>query len=235
MASHRSAAALWCLRGADRPPVVEVTVPGAARHRLAGVVVHRSAQLPSCDVTRRSAVPVTTPARTLLDLGAVAPQLVEAAMEDALLRGLVSLSSLRRVLERSGAQGRAGTAVLRRLVDERDPSLAPTESPLEDALLGLLRRHGLPEPVRQHPVALPGGRLVRLDFAYPDLKLGIEADGRIWHSGRADFQRDRERGNLLARLGWTVLRFGSDDLRRRGDRVAVEVSRLRLDLGRRAG
>ncbi|HEX2041940.1 MAG TPA: DUF559 domain-containing protein [Acidimicrobiales bacterium] len=116
--------------------------------------------------------------------------------------------------------------MLRDLVAQRARETAPTESPLEDALVALLRRHRLPEPVRQHPVAVGGGRVVRLDLAYPDARVGIEADCRRWHSGRADFQSDRERGNHLAARGWTVLRFGWDDVGRRGDRVADDVRRV---------
>ncbi|HEX2272566.1 MAG TPA: type IV toxin-antitoxin system AbiEi family antitoxin domain-containing protein [Acidimicrobiales bacterium] len=225
VASHRSAAALWELRGVDWPRP-ELTVPIDRRPGVPGVTVHRSVMLGRPDVTRHRRIPVTTPARTLLDLGAVAPELVEPAMEDALFRSLVSLSSLRRTLDRVGAHGRGGTAVLRDLVDQRARGTAPTESPLEDALVALLRKHRLPEPVRQHPVTVGGGRWLRLDLAYPAARLGIEADGRRWHSGRADFQADRERGNLLVARGWTVLRFGWDDVGRRGDRVADDVRRL---------
>jgi very-short-patch-repair endonuclease len=113
--------------------------------------------------------------------------------------------------------------VLRDLLDQRGRGTAPTESPLEDALVALLRRHRLPEPVRQHPVAAGGGRVLRIDLAYPEAKLGIEADGRRWHSGRADFQPDRDRGNLLAARGWTVLRLTWDDVRQRGDRVVDDI------------
>lgn len=229
VASHRGAAAMWGLRGVA--PVVEVTVAGRRRPELEGVVAHSSARLGDDDLARQGAIPLTRIGRTLLDLGAVSPCLVEPALEDAIHRGLVTLSSVGATLERVGVHGRSGTAVLRALVEERAPGRQPTESPLEDALVRLLRRHGLPEPSRQYPVRVPGGSAVRLDLAYPDLKLAIEADGRIWHSGRSDFERDRWRGNVLASLGWTTLRFGWNDVRRHGPEVADAVSRMR----RRAG
>ena len=232
-ASHRSAAGLWALRGVERPGV-EISVPQASRPRLSGVTVHRPGRLGRGDVTSLRGIPLTTPARTLLDLGAVAPELVEAAMEDALFRGLVSDAALRRVLERTGTHGRNGTAVLRDLLDRREPGRVPTESPLEDALVQVLRRHDLPEPVRQHPVALGDGRQARIDLAYPELSLGIEADGRRWHSGRADFERDRARANQLAAQGWTILRFGPDAIRQRGDAVAAEVRAVTRALEARA-
>jgi len=218
--SHRSAASLWGLRGVE-PKAPEITVPGTACPTLGSVVVHRTGRLDQIDVSRRSRIPVTTPARTLLDLGAVAPvEAVESALEDALMRRLVTFALLASTLERLGRQGRRGAAVLRALVEERDPATAPTESVLEDALLRVLRRAGLPEPVRQYGV---GG--VRLDFAYPHLRLGIEADSRIWHGGRTDVQRNSDKANVLVAHGWRVLRFTWSDVRRRPAYVVDAVAR----------
>ena len=70
-ASHRSAAWLWRLRGFDDPHT-EITV-AAGQPALAATVVHRTRTLDRIDVSRRSRIPVTTPARTLFDLGAVRP------------------------------------------------------------------------------------------------------------------------------------------------------------------
>lgn len=217
VASHRGAAWLWKLRGFDEA-YVEVTVP-VGQSVVPGAVVHRTRTLDRPDTSRARAVPTTTPARTLLDLGAVVDaERVEAAMEDALLRRLVTLPGLTTAIERLGRSGRNGSAVLRRLVAERDPAARPTESVLEDELLHVLRRAGLPDPVRQHRV----GR-VRLDLAYPSFKVGIEADGRIWHGGRTDVQRNTDKANALAARGWRVLHFTAHDVRARPDYVARQV------------
>ncbi|MDQ6727744.1 MAG: type IV toxin-antitoxin system AbiEi family antitoxin domain-containing protein, partial [Actinomycetota bacterium] len=164
VASHRGAAWLWSLRGFDNP-AREITVRGG-QPSLPGIVVHRSSSLGPVDVSRTRCVPVTTPARTIFDLGAVVEvEAVECAMEDALLRRLVTFEVLSAAVRRLGGRGRPGSSVVRRLLAERDPAAAPTESVLEDDLLRVLRRAGLPEPVRQHRV---GG--VRLDFAYPTVR-----------------------------------------------------------------
>ena len=220
VASHRSAAALWALRGveADTP---EIAFPGTRRPELRGVLVHRTDRLDPIDVSRRRRIPVTTPARTLLDLGAVVPALVvESALEDALMRGLVTFALLTATLERLGGPGRNGAGVLRALVEERDPATAPTQSVLEDRLFQLLRRAGLPEPVRQYQVAG-----VLLDGAYPDLRLGLEADSRIWHGGRLDVQRNSDKANRLLAHGWGVLHFTWFDLTRRHGYVVESVER----------
>ena len=222
-ASHRSAAALWRMRGAELG-APEITVADGRHRPLHGVVVHRTDRLEAIDVSRVRRIPVTTPARTLLDLGAVAPaEVVESALEDALMRRLVTFRPLTDTRARLGRSGRNGAGVLRDLVEGRDPATAPPQSVLEDGLLRLLRQGRLPEPVRQHEV---GG--VRLDFAYPHVRLAIEADSRIWHGGRLDIQRNSDKGNVLVARGWRVLHFTSADVRRRPayvvDCVAREVA-----------
>lgn len=218
VASHRSAAALWALRGveADTP---EITFPGTRRPQLRDVLVHRTDRLDRIDASRRLGIPVTTPVRTLLDLGAVAPApVVESALEDALMRGLVTFALLTATLERLGGPGRNGAGVLRALVEERDPATAPTQSMMEDLLFRVVRRGGLPAPVRQFEVAG-----VRLDGAYPDIRLGLEADGRIWHGGRLDVQRNSDKANRLLAHGWRVLHFTWFDLTRRARYVVATV------------
>ncbi len=188
---------------------------------MAGVILHRTDRLDGVDLSHSKRIPVTTPARTLLDLGAVVPmETVESALEDALMRRLVGFALLTATLERLGGSGRRGAAVLRALVEERDPATAPTQSVLEDALLRVLRRGGLPEPVRQYEV---GG--VLLDCAYPEVRLGIEADSRIWHGGRLDVQRNSDKANLLLAHGWRVLHFTCGDIRRRAEYVVGAVGR----------
>ena len=218
--SHRSAAVLWRLRGVESPGP-EITL-WADRHRpLEGVQVHRTRLLEPVDISRVRRIPVTTPARTLLDLGAVAPALVvESALEDALMRRLVTFELLTATLERLGGPGRNGAGVLRALVEERDPATAPTQTMLEDLLFRVVRRGGLPAPVRQYEVAG-----VLLDGAYPDRRLGIEADSRIWHGGRLDVQRNSDKHNRLLAHGWRVLRFTWFDLTRRARYVRDCVGR----------
>lgn len=93
---------------------------------------------------------------------------------------------------------------MRALLDARE-EVVP-ESVFERRLLRVLRAAGLPKPELQYEVR-DGGRLVaRVDFAYPDARLAIEADGFSHHSGRPAWERDRARGNVLVRLGWRVIR-----------------------------
>jgi very-short-patch-repair endonuclease len=148
---------------------------------------------------------LTTLARTLLDLVSVSPRrLVEGALDGALHRRKVSLRALEQVLERAGRRHH-GYRALAPVVAERRAGRAPTESELEDDLLALIRRYGLPEPVPQHPYR---GR--RIDFAYPELVLGVEANSVAAHAAKEDVQRNAEKANDL--LEWWILYFTYDDV-----------------------
>ncbi|HEX6596790.1 MAG TPA: hypothetical protein VF045_07635 [Acidimicrobiales bacterium] len=221
--SHRCAAALWELRGCS-PTMPEVTVRARRAPELSRVKGHRTTRLDPIDVAERLGIPVTSPARTLFDLGGVVPvERLEPALEDALHRKLVSVAHLERTLARLAARGRDGTSALRTLLACRAPDQAATESPLEDDLIRVLVRAGLPEPARQHWVHLPGGPSFRLDVSYPDRRLAIEAQSMAWHATREDLQRDCDKHNVLLSLGWNVLSFTSHDIRRRPARVAELV------------
>ena len=92
----------------------------------------------------------------------------------------------------------------------------PTESELEDDLLAVIRRYGLPEPVPQHPYR---GR--RIDFAYPDLVIGIEANSVQAHAAKEDVQRNAEKANDL--VEWWMLSFTYDDVHGTPAEVASRI------------
>ncbi|MGI9022004.1 MAG: type IV toxin-antitoxin system AbiEi family antitoxin domain-containing protein [Acidimicrobiales bacterium] len=223
VASHRAAARVWGVVEADCP-TVELSVPPGRTHRLEGVVVHRSTDLLPFHVVRKDGLAVTTPARTILDLGSVrGAKAVERALDLALSRRLVTLNELRVALDFVARRGRRGAGVLRSLLDERSAAAGLAESVLEARMLRLCRQQGLPEPVCQHEVR-SGARLVgRIDFAYVDHLVAIELDGYESHSSLDAFRRDRARQNDLVAMGWTVLRFTWDDVTHHPARVAHSV------------
>lgn len=152
--------------------------------------------------------------------GAIASHRAAAWLWD--LRGVNHATTERRGIPVTTPAHRTdrGAGVLRTLLDERDPAAAPTQSALEDLVARILRRAGVPEPVRQYPVA---GVLV--DFAWPPAKVGLEADSRIWHGGRLDVQRNTDKANLLLAHGWRVVRATWADARRRAAQVVAAVFR----------
>jgi very-short-patch-repair endonuclease len=218
VASHRAAALLWGLRGIEQAPV-EVTVRPGRNPTLHDVVVHRSA-VAEREVTARRGVPVTRPTATLVALGAVVgAAALESAVEDAILRRLTTVERLVAVVEQVGGPGRTGRAALRRVLAERGPGAAATESVLEDQMVQLLRAAGIDDFERQYWV---GG--YRLDFASPSRKLGVEVNGVAFHSGAVDVQRNCRKLNRLLAMGWRVLQFTWTDVRDRGHDVLGELS-----------
>jgi very-short-patch-repair endonuclease len=217
--SHRSAAALWDL-GASTD-LVEVTVVRASCPTPAGVVVHRSRDLVSGHCTVRHGVPVTNPLRTLVDLGAVARRWT---VEDALDRGLVmkrfTVAAVEWQLHEVARPGRRGCGVLRTVLDDRALGTARPDGLLEPRMARLLRDHGFPPAVFQHPV--PVAR-ARLDFGYPEIRLGIEVDGYEVHGTPRAMTADHERQRRLVTAGWTVVRFTWHDVVRRPARVAADL------------
>ena len=63
---------------------------------------------------------------------------------------------------------------------------------------------GVRLPERQHWVTIGDGRY-RLDFAWPDLQLGLECDGYGPHGGGARWHKDRDRLADLGSVRWRIL------------------------------
>ncbi len=233
-ASGRCAGVLFGLRRitAGEP---EIVVARSHVPKLAGVRVRSAQGLQREDVSFIGIIPVTVPARILVDLAGVVPELLEGALNDALLRHLTTVHSLERLLDRIGTQGRPGAAALAELVSVFRGGRKPTQSELEDDLLALLRRFGLPEPEQQFEVQLPGRGSVWLDFAYPDVRLGVEADGDRYHSSPAERARGRRRDARLAVLDWEMLHFGRYEIDHSPEEVAAQVDSILRTRRRRAG
>ena len=105
---------------------IEVVTLCALSRPLKGVTAHRTNYLPPEDVTAIGGLPVTTPARTLLDLGGlVSSKLVARAAADALSRNKMTQPLLQDQLRRAGARGRPGTAALRELLEQLEDRRVP--------------------------------------------------------------------------------------------------------------
>lgn len=210
--SHRGAAFLLGL--ADVKAAAEISVPVPRVPRMGGgVLVHRVACLDPVDLCALEGIPTTRPARTLVDLaGVVGRDTLEAALDDALSRRLITVQYLSRRLETLGRQGRAGAGILAGLLAQRADGRPLTTSEFERRLLRAILAAGLPAPVSQFEVRLPTGRRAFLDFAYPEALLGMEADSYRHHSSRTDWARDRTRNRALTAIGWRILPVTWEDL-----------------------
>jgi hypothetical protein len=153
------------------------------------------------DLVRHRGFPTTTPTRTLIDIsGAVNETVLVQALDSALRRGLTFIPLMRTRLDAIGTKGRRGMIVMQELLSQRERSAGLAERPLEIRVEQVLRRHDLDPPERQYTVTCLDGTSVRIDFAWPDQKVGIEADGYRWHSGFEEWQRDARKHNLLQEM-----------------------------------
>lgn len=202
--SHYSATALhryttWD----DRDP--EVTVVGGSHRAHPGIRIHRTSSLDPIDVTHVAGIPVTSSARTLLDLAAVVPYKgLRRAVGQAQSLRTVTIGQLGEVLARLGP--RRGSANLAKLV-ARGP--APTRSELEDVVLALILAGGFLKPDVNTPIWLSGRRLVP-DFRWPEQQLIIEADGSAWHDNKLAREDDAERQAWLEEHDEQVIRVTWD-------------------------
>jgi very-short-patch-repair endonuclease len=213
--SHRDAAALLGLRPSARR-LIEVSAP--RRCRRAGIQGHRAC-LPSDEVTSHEGVPVTTVARTLLDLGAVLPRRqLRRALEQAEFLRLADDTSLDALLARYPK--RSGTAALRAL---RQGGLTGpvTRSELEERFLAFLDARGLPRP--RVNCAVEG---YEVDFHWPEQRLIVELDGRAAHHTIAAFERDRARDRALQAAGWRVVRITWHQLQAQPAMIAADLAQL---------
>jgi very-short-patch-repair endonuclease len=205
-ASRRAAAALWKLPGFPRGPL-EVTQERGPSSRYPTPGLHDSRFLPAHQLGVVDAIPTTCPERTLLDLcGCVHPQRAERAVDNAIAMELTNVHRLGLMLAETGARGRHGTALLRRLLSVRTEGYVPPASELEALLLAVLRSAGLVLPERQEWVGNTRAPVGRVDFVYREAGLLIEADSRRHHSSWLDVQADHRRDLLLTAAGWRILR-----------------------------
>jgi hypothetical protein len=196
--SHRSAAALWGL-APYAGSSIDVTAPGSRRAPRNKLIVH-GGLVRSEERSVHDAIPVTSVARTLLDLAEVVDRRrLERAIEEVDRRGLFDLRAIQRVCERN--RGRRGLRPLLTLL----PSLAPapeTRSELERRFVHLCAEAGLPTPVMNAQVAG-----FEVDALWPRAGLVVELDGYAFHGTRAAFERDRAKDAALQVAGYRVLRL----------------------------
>ena len=223
--SHRSAAFIWGVPNLA-VALVELSRPGSAPVRRAGLHVHRITPLDDLDRTGRDGLAITAPARTIIDLASVVSAgLTRRALETWLSTGTLSFTELEGALARAGR--RRGSGVVRGLLVDRALGLDAPDSPAERILAETLVEGGLPKPEHHHVVHLDNGVRYELDWAYPHRMLALELDGYGVHLASFEvFDHDRWRRNELEIAGWTILNFTSAACRRHPDRVVGQVRRL---------
>jgi predicted transcriptional regulator of viral defense system len=220
--SHRDAAALHGLQRPGSHRRIEVTTPRKAQSSER-IRIYGRATLDAEDITSVHGIPVTTVARTLVDLAhTVSPTQLARAINEAERLGLFDLTSVERALERTAQRKGRGHAFMRKaLQDARTTRIQLTNSELEARFLSLVVKSNLPQPTLNATI-----KGMQVDAVWREHKLAVELDGYAYHHTPAAFQTDRDRANDLARAGYTLLRFTYGDVVRRPGEVAARVAEM---------
>jgi hypothetical protein len=219
LVSRRMAVAVWGMRN-FRCTLAEVT--SSRRIQRPGIVAYRDLV---SDGTKLRGIPITTPARTLLDCSTIVSKATLGRfLENWLSTGMVRLDELENQLDKASPEAVARTRAA--LADRHIAALEP-DSPTEGMLGEILVKSGLPQPVLHHVVIVSSGAEFELDWSYPDLRLAFELDGYGVHLRSLDaFEHDRYRRNELEIDGWTILNFTRRMVERRPESVVDQVRRL---------
>ena len=174
-------------------PTVHVTVPGTTRSARPGLRIHGD-QLAPDDIMRFEGLPITTPARTIVDLAhLVEHRELERLIDQALISELTTVDALRAAAHRT-------PAILRILEEPGD--IGAARSRVEAKLAKLIRSAGLPKPEQN---AVIGGH--EYDFVWWRERLIAEYDSWLYHHTPLRAARDREKTNHAQAAGFAIFRY----------------------------
>jgi len=219
--SYRAGGAYWQMRNSWNEPI-EVTIPGEARQRP-GLIIHRDRLEPD-EWCIEDGIPVTTPARTLLDLASVLhPFELERCLHESEFHRHRSPTSVWTLLERHPR--RRGSVALRAALASLSGGVRHTRSPLEDDFQHFVYDRDLPRP--QTNVRIPAGDdLIEVDCLWMPQRVVAELDGRASHERARTFETDRARDRSLSVLGFQVIRITDRALREDPDGVERDLRAL---------
>ncbi len=239
--SHESAAVVWDLAAPGFEPwhsaPVSLTEPGRTAHRSSSsTAVWHSGVLPPGQVTRdHEGYPVTTLARTAVDLAARLPLPEALVVLDHAARLMVATyvsrprrsdyGSPRLVRAAREALMSATTARTLRHLQEVIPLVEPCrESAVESLSAGHLALSDLPVPLFQAPIRTATGTLYP-DFFWPDAMLIGEVDGAIKYTDASAFVLEKEREQVLRDMGFRFVRWLAKEIMLRPHEVMLRIER----------
>lgn len=197
---------------------IEITIVGRGRRAPRGVTLHQVRHLYPDDRTKHEGLPVTSLARTLLDVAETAPSRLRRAFDEAERRRLIDMTRISELIERS--RGRHGLKPLLSLIAEYDGA-PDTKEEMEARFVDFCRERGLPMPAFN--VVIEG---FEVDATWPAQKLIVELDSWSHHGGRTAFESDRVRDATLQLAGYRILRITWRRLHREPDVVEATIRKL---------
>lgn len=201
-----------------------IEVSSLRKLRSEQIVAHHVQSWAAAEIELANGIPITTIERTLVDMAGreLAPRIQEL-LDEALRRSLTTVSRLDSYVRTASGSGRHGPAALRVLLPQYMNGGGFSESILESRLRRLLDNSPLPQPVAQYVVRNGDRFVARVDFAWPGLKVAVEAVGRKYHEGQ--WERDVARLDALREAGWIVIHVTWEDLHVRPRETLMSIAR----------
>ncbi len=219
--SHHTAAQIHGMDLLDNPPdeIAITRIPGkGSRKSWRGVEVHLAA-LPARHTGARLGIPLTTAARTVVDLARTSSFAAGVAVADSALRlRLTSSAELRAVVAdcpRWPGLRRAGEVVA--FAD------ALAESVLESIARVAFRSQGLPPPELQVYVGGENGIVGRVDFLWRRYRTIAEVDGAKKYDSRSEAMYQLRRDARLRDAGFEVVHFDWREITQMPAEVAASI------------
>lgn len=215
--SHLDAAALWNISDLLGSRVHVLT---QRNQRCEGLWVHRARRLHPNDLTTHRGIPVTTVARTLVDLTDVlGRERLLRAVREAEFLGLLDHQLLNAAVER--ARGRRNVRALKTALAAHKPGQI-VRGELEHRFLELIGEAGIREPETNATVST-ARRTYTVDCLWRAEGVAVELDGRAAHIRATAFERDRERDAALSAMGLRPVRFTWQRVTAAGDAVIADL------------
>jgi hypothetical protein len=210
----RAAAHLWGLIKGPAP-MPEVLTP--TERRVEGIRTVRSRRIDRRDVTKRHGIPVTTVARTVVDLAADStPDELALHFHAGATRWKLKPHHVEAVLERR--PNAKGAKKLRRVMNGDTRALL---SELERGFIALLEANDLPLPKTNIPV---DGHWV--DCRWEEYALTIELESYEFHNTRHAWETDHKRERKARRRGDEYRRYFYSDIFETPEETAADVRQL---------
>ncbi len=215
--SHRSAAVVWGMED-ERSGPVDVTVIGPRAPRRPGIRGHRVVAIDAGSWRWHRGLPLTTPARTVIDLApTLSSHALESIVDRARIAGLLRNGELRRAVDDAGR--RPGVAIVRALLDdELVPGFSRSEA--ERVALRVIRAARLPAPSGRNA----GTKGRELDLVWGRERVVLEVDGQAFHRTAKRFEDDRAKDGDLHASGYRVLRVTWRMLTRQPEVVVARLA-----------
>lgn len=222
-----TAAALHGFDGFSLRRPFHVLVPETRETNRDWVTLSRSDTIPLIDRARHRGVPVTSAARTIIQLARTCDESTLSACIDSAIRDLlVNEDLLHRRIVALRSMGRHGLPALHGVLAGLEVTRGG-HSWLERTYLHECSRAGLPRPDTQQILNRVNNKLVRVDFRFPSTNIIVEVLGYRWHRTKAQMAADARRYNALLGEGFHPYQFTYSQIVQEIDMV-IETTREAL-------